>query len=62
MMPDEIGRELLSGWLGASLERARLTQLLTFAKTARPGAKWSLDKDRFVVATELGLIVLPSRD
>lgn len=62
MSPDDVGVELLRVWLGEPLERARMRDLLLFAKTARSGAKWSLDKGRFVKATARGLIVLTSLD
>lgn len=58
MSSDPVSMELLRVWLGESLERARLRDLLLFAKTARSGAKWSLDKRRFVEATPRHLIVL----
>lgn len=56
------GREVLRSWLGDSLETARLDDLLLFAKVALPGAKWSLDATRFIVANKRRLIVLPPRD
>lgn len=62
MSSDAVGIELLRTWLGESLEQARLRDLLLFAKTARNGAKWSLDKRRFVQATSNRLIVLTSSD
>jgi tRNA(Ile)-lysidine synthetase-like protein len=62
MIDDVSAAELLRGWLGESLERSRMRDLLLFAKTARIGAKWSLDRTRFIVSTASGLIVLPSRD
>lgn len=57
-----LAHELLRRWLPYPLERPRYDDLLLFAKTARPGAKWSLDKERFVSATKSALIVLPPRD
>lgn len=62
MIDSQTARELIRGWLGEAFEQSRLEDLLLFAKTARPGAKWSLDADRFVVATMSTLVVLPSRD
>lgn len=62
MMPDAVAQEVLAGWLGESLEQGRLRDLLLFAKTARSGAKWSLDSRRYVVMTPQGLIVSSSRD
>lgn len=62
MSSDEVGMELLRTWLGESLEQARLRNLLLFTKTARNGAKWSLDKRRFVQTTSNQLIVLTSPD
>lgn len=57
MLPDDAAYEVLRQWLGQSLERARLRDLLLFAKTAKEGAKWSLDADRFVVIKNSHLIV-----
>lgn len=61
MSSDSVAIELLRTWLGAPLEQARLRDLLLFAKTARSGAKWSLDGNRFVTATARRLIVLTPR-
>lgn len=57
MVPDEVAYELLREWLGYSLEQSRLRDLLLFAKTAREGAKWSLDAERFVTIKKQRLIV-----
>lgn len=54
--------ELLRDWLGEPLEQTRFSGLLLFAKTARPGAKWSLDGRRFVLAKARTLIVSSPRD
>lgn len=54
--------ELLRGWLNIPLERTRYRDLLLFAKTARPGAKWSLDSRRYVLAKARSLIVSSPRD
>lgn len=62
MIEDGLATELLRSWLGESLEQARLRDLLLFAKTARAGAKWSLDGRRFIVAKQQALIVSPPRD
>lgn len=62
MIEDELAIELLRGWLGESLEQVRFRDLLLFAKTARAGAKWSLDGRRFVVAKQRTLIVELPRD
>lgn len=62
MLDETLGAELLRDWLGLSLERPRLRDLLWFAKVAKPGAKWSLDSKRFVAASQRRLIVLPPRD
>lgn len=57
MVPDTVAYELLREWLGCSLEQSRLRDLLLFAKTAREGAKWSLDSERFITIKEQRLIV-----
>lgn len=62
MVDEQTGQELLSQWLGESLERARLHELLTFTKVAKKGAKWSLDGSRYVMADTDRLIVLSPRD
>lgn len=62
MMPETAAREVLRNWLGESLETGRLNDLLLFSKTARAGAKWSLDGARFVGASKQQLIVLSYRD
>ena len=62
MSADNVALELLRGWLGEPLEQSRFRDLLLFAKTARPGAKWSLDGQRFVLAKPRALIVSSSRD
>lgn len=62
MIPDEVAVELLRTWLGESLERNRLYDLLLFVKTARPGSKWSLNGKQFVTAKVRTLIVSPPRD
>lgn len=62
MVPDDAAKELLAGWLGESLEQSRLRDALLFIKTARPGAKWSLDGSRYLMMTNEGLIVSSSRD
>ena len=61
MSDDSVSLELLRAWLGEPLERLRLYSLLRFAKTARPGDKWSLDTHRFVQANRDSLIVLDTR-
>lgn len=62
MTEENVAIELIRTWLGESLEHSRFRDLLLFAKTARPGAKWSLDGQRFVLAKPRTLIVSPSRD
>lgn len=62
MSDDAIAAELLRGWLEESLETARYSDLLHFAKTARPGALWSLDGRRFVRASKDRLIVTGASD
>lgn len=63
IMGDEgASHEVLRAWLGESLEKNRMRELLIFAKTAQHGAKWSLDRRRFVVADTTRLIVLAPRD
>lgn len=62
MVDEAVAIELLRAWLCEPLEMTRFRDLLFFAKTARPGAKWSLDGTRFVLAKYRGLIVSPSRD
>lgn len=62
MCEENVAIEMLRAWLGESLESARFRDLLLFAKTARHGAKWSLDGQRFVLAKQRTLIVSPSRD
>lgn len=62
MAAPAVAYELLRQWLGESLELSRFDQLLHFAKTAKPGAKWSLDSERFVVASRTRLIVTSPRD
>lgn len=62
MVDDTVAIELLRAWLGEPLEMSRFRDLLLFSKTARPGAKWSLDGTRFVLAKRRELIVSPSRD
>lgn len=62
MMDEREAIELLRAWLGESLENSRYFDLLVFLKTARSGAKWSLDGRRFVVASIRSLIVESPRD
>ena len=62
MIEEDAAIELLRSWLGESLEQSRYRDLLLFAKTARPGTKWSLDGGRFVLAKARTLIVSPPRD
>jgi tRNA(Ile)-lysidine synthetase-like protein len=62
MVEDRVAIELLRNWLDRSLEKNRFLDLLLFSKTARPGAKWSLDGGRFVVASKRSLIVESPRD
>jgi tRNA(Ile)-lysidine synthase len=62
MVEDVVAIELLRDWLGQSLEQARFRDLLLFAKTARAGAKWSLDSERYVLAKRRTLIVSSPRD
>ncbi len=62
MISDDVAIELLRSWLGEPLELSRFRDLLLFAKTARIGAKWSLDGQRFVLAKPRTLIVSSSRD
>lgn len=62
MSDDTVAIELLRAWLGEPLEQSRFRDLLLFAKTAKPGAKWSLDRQRFVLANHRGLIVSLPRD
>ena len=57
MSEDEVAIELLLAWLGVPLERQRVYSLLRFAKTAKPGGRWSLDGRQFVVAKQRTLIV-----
>lgn len=57
MVSDNVAYELLRAWLGESLEAPRLRDLLLFAKTGKNGAKWSLDKNRFVALKGRHLIV-----
>lgn len=57
MAPDPVAYEILRSCLGESLEQARMRDLLLFAKTARNGAKWSLNSDRFVAMQNNRLIV-----
>ncbi len=61
MVDDEVGSEFIRQWLGAPLERKRQRELLLFLKTARTGSRWSLDRERFVLAKESGLIVVRPR-
>jgi len=62
MAPNSVARELVRAWLPVPLETKRLRELLLFAKTAKPGAKWSLDKGQFVEAESRQLIVRAPRD
>jgi tRNA(Ile)-lysidine synthase len=62
MSEESVAIEMLRAWLGEPLESARFRDLLLFAKTARHGAKWSLDGQRFVLAKQRTLIVSPPRD
>jgi tRNA(Ile)-lysidine synthetase-like protein len=62
MCPDSVACELLRSWLGEPLEQQRMRDLLLFSKTAREGAKWSLDGKRFVVMKKHRLIVQSPRD
>lgn len=62
MCDETVAYEVLRVWLGESLEKSRLRDLLVFAKTAQKGAKWSLDGRRFVMADSTRLIVLAPRD
>lgn len=57
MVPDDVAYELLRAWLGESLETMRYRDLLVFIKTGKNGAKWSLDKSRFVMIKNQRLIV-----
>lgn len=57
MSDDAVSIELLRAWLPVTLERSRLLALLRFAKTAKAGARWSIDHKRFVVANQRALIV-----
>lgn len=61
MVDESCGKELLRAWLDQALPVKRFDELLLFAKTARPGARWSLDAERFVVKRERRLIVLTYR-
>jgi tRNA(Ile)-lysidine synthase len=62
MMDEREAIEVLRVWLGEALESSRYSNLLVFLKTARSGAKWSLDGRRFVVASIRSLIVESPRD
>lgn len=62
MMDEHVAIEVLRAWLDEALERSRYSDLLVFLKTARSGAKWSLDGRRFVVASVRSLIVESPRD
>ena len=58
MIDQNVAAEILKTWLREPLEAQRMSDLLLFAKVARPGDKWSLDSSRYVVADKTRLIVL----
>lgn len=62
MVDDEVAQELLQAWLGQPQQTLRLQSLLRFARTARPGDKWSLNRTDFIQATARQLIVSSHRD
>lgn len=62
MVDDRVGEELLRAWLGKSYERPTLRRLLHFARTARPGKKFALGPNHFVVANSGELVVLAADD
>lgn len=62
MIDQKVATEILKTWLGEPLEASRMSDLLLFAKVARPGDRWSLDTSRYVVADKTRLIVLTPSD
>lgn len=62
MVDEAVAHEVMRSWLGESLERRRFSELLLFLKVAKPGRRWSVDADRFVLAKPSGLIVERPRD
>lgn len=62
MADENVAFELIRTWLGEPLETSRQKDLLLFAKTAKPGAKWSFGHKRFIHADKQRLIVLSYRD
>lgn len=57
MVDEAVAVELVRRWLGESLERRRFRDLLLFMKTARPGARWSLNEAHYIRAKARGFIV-----
>lgn len=62
MSPDGAAEELLRQWLGENHPRGHLRRILRFAKSARPGARLSLDGRRYVQASARELVVSPRED
>ncbi len=62
MVEPDVAIEMLKIWLAETLETSRMSDLLLFAKVARPGDRWSLDTSRYVVADKTRLIVLRPSD
>lgn len=62
MVDSIVATEMLRTWLGEALESSRMSDLLLFAKAARPGDRWSLDSSRYILADKTRLIVLTPRD
>ena len=62
MMGDEAAEEVIQAWIGEPMQRPTLRRILHFAKTARPGAKFSLNETDFIDATMRELIVSRGQD
>jgi tRNA(Ile)-lysidine synthetase-like protein len=62
MMGDDCAEEVIQAWLGEPMQRPTLRRILHFAKTARPGSKFSLNETDFIEATLRELIVSRGQD
>jgi len=62
MLEQNEAYEVLRGWLGESLTRARFGDLWLFCKTASAGSRWSLDATRFIRASQRALVVESPHD
>jgi tRNA(Ile)-lysidine synthetase-like protein len=62
MMGDDVAEEIIPRWIGYPLQRPTTRRILHFAKTARPGTRFSLDGTQWIEASARELIVSPAQD